>query len=481
MSAALVALLGVASCKGPTTPTTKPATQLAADATATLRPPIRIDVGKVRKPLPYRIVSFHRGRADKRLIRLASELGFNGVQIQIEGSTVDGVKAFAAYDAKEHLVDYCHELGMSVTLWVHELSDVPGEWMPEWLGPLTVDNQAIWSLLDARYDWMLGQAVPNVDGLVLTVVETHVRATDTPVMLKLAQLLADKCRAYGKSLVVRTFVWYPDEFEGVMGAVAQLPRDQVIMSKCVPQDWNLVGMDAPEIGKVGGRPQIEEFDVAGEYFLKNVVPNCMPDTLKRQFDYGVAHGIHGICVRVDRDDDSVLHEPSEVNLWTLGMLAAGATDNVDDVWNAWAANRFGPDAAAGVVRALKPTGAVVSEMLSIGNFDFGDTRRFPPLGEDDFLGQLHQNWRWDDRFAEEHRKAEQGEPAYVEKIAADKARAIEQAKVCLMNLELVKDKLRDEDYQNPPHAAADRTRADGAAGRDGAGGAALPAACVREG
>jgi hypothetical protein len=52
------------------------------------RKPIHIEMGTVRPPLPYRIVSFHRGRADKRLVRLAAELGFNGVQIQIEGSTV---------------------------------------------------------------------------------------------------------------------------------------------------------------------------------------------------------------------------------------------------------------------------------------------------------------------------------------------------------------------------------------------------------
>lgn len=415
--------------------------------TGTWRAPIQMQMGKVRPPLEYRIVSFHRGRADKRLIRLASQLGFNGVQIQIEGSTVEGIKAFAKYDETEGLVKFCHELGMSVTLWVHEMSDVPGEWMPEYLGPVTVDNAAIWSLLETRYEWMLRDAVPNVDGLVLTVVETKIRATDTAVMVKLAKMLREKCDKYGKSLCVRTFVWYADEFKTVMAAVDQLPKDQVIMSKCVPQDWNIRGMDALEIGAVGNRPQIEEFDVAGEYFLKSSVPNCMVDLLKRQFDYGMSKGIQGICVRVDRDDDNVLHEPNEVNLWTLAMLAGGVTDKTDDIWTAWANHRFGEWGAPGVVEALKPTAEIVSEMLSVGPLAFGDTRIFPALGDQDFLGNMRQNWQWDDKYLDAYRKGETGDPAFVETEAQAKPRAEKLAAACVMNLDLVWDRLDWSDYQ----------------------------------
>src|SRR5262249_23175164 len=153
-------------------------------------------------PMQYRIVSFHRGRADKQLIRLASELGFNGVQFQIEHSTVDGVKEFAERDKREGLVDFCHKLGMQVTVWVHEMSDLPPEYMPDALGPMTVDNAALWAKLDARYEEMLGKTIPNVDGLCLTVVETQVRATDTNVMLKLVDLIQGKCHRYNKSLMV---------------------------------------------------------------------------------------------------------------------------------------------------------------------------------------------------------------------------------------------------------------------------------------
>jgi len=409
-----------------------------------------VPVGRVHAPLPYRIISFHRGRVDKDLIRLAASLGFNGVQIQLEGSTVQGLIDLARRDAAEHIFDYCHQLGMQVTVWVHEFNDFPAEWMPEYQGPFSVDNPRIWADLDARYDWVLGQAIPQADGLVLTVVETGTRATQTPELLQLTSVIAGKCQKYHKTFMARTFVWYPEEFASVMGAVARMPADTIIMSKIVPQDWQMRGTFAREIGAVGGRPQIIEYDIAGEYFLKNQVANCMPALLKTHFDYGQQHAQQGICVRVDRDEANVLHQPSEVNLWTLGMLAAGASDNLDEIWEAWATYRFGKAAAAGVVRALKPTEAVVSEMLSIGPFAFGDTRHFPPLGNetgvDDFLGQNHQNWRWDSRYLPWYRQAETGDPAFAAQVQAGKNQALQMADNCLANLQEVRGALAPEDY-----------------------------------
>ena len=411
-----------------------------------LRPPIEVQTGKVRPALAYRIVSFHRGRADKRLVRLAAQLGFNGVMIQVEGSTIDGIKQFAQREKQEHLIDFCHKLGMKVWIWVHELSDVPEQWMPDWLGPVTVDNQALWAALDTRYDWMLREVIPDVDGLVLTVVETQIRVTDPGVMLKLAEVLRRNCDKYNKSLMVRTFVWYPEEFAGVMEAVNKLPPDTLIMSKCVPQDWQMRGAFAAEIGQVGGRPQIIEYDVAGEYFLRDRVANCMPELLKRHFDHGLKNNVSGICVRVDRDDSSVLDEPSEVNLWALGMLSAGATDDLEEIWGAWAVNRFGKEAAAGVVAALKPAQEVVAELLSIGPFSFGDTRKFPPLGDEEIFGQNWQNWWWDASYAPLRQKAEEGEADFTRQVQDAKTKARQQAELCLLNLDLVRERLAPADY-----------------------------------
>ena len=303
---------------------------------------LRLRGGRCGRPLKERIVSFHQGRADKNLIKLAAQLGFNGVQIQLEGSNEGAIANFARRDGTEHLVDYCHSLGMKVTVWVHELSDLPGQWMPEYLGPESADNEKLFAFLSNRYEWILGKAIPNVDGLVLTVVETQVRATQTPMLLKLCDLISKKCAEHHKEFVLRTFVWHPDELSGVMGAVKQLPRETMLMSKWVAQDWQMRGVPAPELGPIlqQKRPLLVEWDVEGEYFLHNQVANCMVGMLKEQFERVVGQGAEGIVVRVDRYDDSVLFQPSEVNLWALGMLASGATDSEEEIWNKWAAYRY---------------------------------------------------------------------------------------------------------------------------------------------
>jgi hypothetical protein len=401
-------------------------------------PPLKqfsIPVGQVREPLKYRIVSFHRGRADKQLILLAKQLGFNGVQFQIEGSNEDGIADFAARDSREGLIDYCHSLGMQVTVWVHELADLPNPWLPEYLGDPDEKNAKIWEVLDKRYEWILTKAIPKVDGLVLTVVETQVNATSTPLMKKIVEVVDRQCQANGKYLIVRTFVWHPEELASVMGAVRDLPADTVIMSKVVPQDWQMRGDNAAEIGAVGKRPQIVEYDVAGEYFLKGDVANCFTDLLKRQFDYGLSKGVQGICVRVDRDDFNVLYQPQEVNLWALGFLAGGASNDLDDIWNKWATYRYGAGAAPGVIKALKPTGSVVAELLSIGPFTDGDTRAFPAMPDDYVFDTNWQNWRWNGAYQRAYEAAEAGDPAFIAQVDTQKRAAMEVSKRCLADLD----------------------------------------------
>jgi hypothetical protein len=409
-------------------------------------PEFTIPVGKVREPLPYRIVSFHRGRADKGLIKLAHQLGFNGVQFQIEGSNEGGIADFAARDAREGLIDYCHSLGMQVTVWVRELADLPGPWMPEYLGEPAVGNNRLWAALDNRYEWILSKAIPKADGLVLTVVETQVRATSTPIMRRIVDIVSRQCERHKKQLIVRTFVWHPEELSDVMRAVRELPSDMTIMSKVVPQDWQMRGDNAAEIGAVGGRPQIIEYDVAGEYFLQGAVANCFPDLLKRQFEYGLSKGVKGICVRVDRDDFNVLHQPQEVNLWALGMLAAGASDSMDEVWQRWARYRYGEAAAGGVIKALRPTGDVVAELLSIGPFTHGDTRSFPPMPDDYVFDKNWQNWRWNDAYLRPYQLGEAGDANFIAEVTAQKVAGIELAKRCLADLEAARGTLDPVEY-----------------------------------
>jgi hypothetical protein len=423
------------------------------------KPPLQ-SAANPSQPMPYRIVAFHRaypGRrssegdvASREIIQRAANLGYNGVQFIFVGDTVKDLEQFAQYDAKEKTVDFCHRHGMKVTAWVHEFSGLPKEGQPGFLGPVTLDNQALWAHLDQRYERILGQLLPDIDGLVLTVVETQIRVTEPKMMTKLVLLLRDKCRKYGKELIVRTFVWYPAELDGVMACVSQLPDDVIIMTKCVVQDWQMRGAHDPVIGRVGNHKQIIEYDVAGEYFLLNSVANCMPDVLKGYFDYERAHGAAGVVVRADRfhSGSEVTDQPQEVNLWALGLWASGKTDSVDAVWQAWAAQRYGQRAAEGVIRALKPTSQVLAEFLNVGPFTFGNTRvPLPPNGDVDAFAGHWENWIWEESCRPLYQRTLNGDPQIIQQAEGQKAEALKLAQQCLADLERVGRLLEPQDYE----------------------------------
>ena len=171
--------------------------------------------------------------------------------------------------------------------------------------------------------------------------------------------------------------------------------------------------------------------------------------MKGQFDRVVEQGAEGIVVRVDRYDDSVLFQPSEVNLWALGMLASGATNSEEEIWTKWAAYRYptlNVEQRGALINALKPTSEVVAEITSIGPFTFGDTRRIPLLPEEDVFNQNWQNWQWDASLVPAYQKAEHGDAGLIDSVRKMKAIAAGQAEECLKDLEGARDGLPPVEY-----------------------------------
>lgn len=418
-------------------------------------------------PLPYRIVSFHQGRADMELIKLAKEAGYNGVQIQTEYGTLKPLQKFAEYDQRTQLIENCHKLGMQVSIWVHELNDIPDKFLlkqvPGGLKPgeivcnyglagdkrivINLNDPQLWAMLDERYEYILKDLIPDVDALVLTVTETQIHATNPELFIRLVRLLDDKCKKYGKKLHVRTFVWHLEDLNNLMTTLKELPEDVVVMSKCVPQDWHLRSINALELGRVGNHEQIEEWDVEGEYFGLNKLVNCMPGLLQRQLAYGMSQGMKGICVRVDRGNQSVLNQPSEVNMWALGLLASGQASTVEGVWKTWAIHRYGNKAGPAIIPALVHSTDVVQEALYIDNFSFFDSRnRLGPAGEKDVFQHLSNPQLWSDKYKSLHDRLVMGDPAEIAQVESNKLVALEMASNSVVALERTRLLLEPSDY-----------------------------------
>ncbi len=400
--------------------------------------------------MQYRSVSFHRGFPDPMLIRRSAELGFNDVCFQTEGGLMAMLTDLRDRADRSGYFDLLRELGMTCSVWVHEFADYDeAAW-----GTASPDNNALWEGIEQRYDYILGDLLPEIDNLVLTVVETDIPATKPEILAPLTAAIQRACKKHGKQLILRSFVHHPSEFEEVKEALGAIADDIVIMTKAIPQDWHLRSIDDPLIGDVGHKPQYVEVDIAGEYFRMNHVANCFTETLAAQFRRWQQAGCQGVSVRVDRawepwkeQQTTVLNQAQEANLWVLGYLAGARSSSLDDIWHAFTATQFGEKAAAVMERVLRPTGFVVAEALYVEAEPFGEQKydyshSFALLKrdskavayDDDEDGicrnPFHQAWsvfRWDESYGPRYQQIRRGHPDVIAKKVASYADARQSA------------------------------------------------------
>jgi hypothetical protein len=415
-------------------------------------------------PMPYRSLSFQRGFPDPGVVRLGAELGFNDVCFQTEGGLLTMLTDLRDRADRSGYFELLRELGMTCTVWAHEFADYDTE---AW-GPAAADNPTLWRGIEARYDHVLGELLPEIDHLVLTVVETDICATKPELLVPLVGAIRSACRRHGTSLILRSFVHHPHEFAEVTEAIEALPDDVTIMTKSIPQDWHMRSIDDPLIGRVGGRPQFVEVDIAGEYFRMRHVVNCFTETLAAQFARWREAGCTGLSVRVDRawepwreQQTTVLHQGQEANLWVLGALAGGTGESLDAIWDRYARARFGDAAAGAMAAALRPTGGVVAEGLYLEVEPFGEQKYdyAHPLvntprdevavayaDEEDRLQRnpLHMAWsvfRWDDAYAPRYHQMRRGAGDVIPRKEAAYRAAEASARASLARIEEVADVL----------------------------------------
>lgn len=338
----------------------------------------------------YRSLSFHESCPDEDLVRLGGRLGYNDLTFQTEHGTLPRLADLRRRADRQGYFELARELGMTISVWTHEFGEYDDAW-----GPPEASNDRLWDAIARRYDHVLGELLPELDHLVLTIVESGRKVAGQAVLARLVETVYDRCRDHGKTLIFRTFVHHPEEHAEVQRSLADLPPDVVIMTKAVPQDWHLRHIDHPLLGDVGGRRQFVEVDICGEYWKLDRLPHAIGHVLARQFAHWVERGIDGISVRPDRGwkpwdtpHATVMGMPQEADLWLLGMLASGQADSAAECWRAWAQEYF-PHAVDEMIEALMPTGRVVEEALCVGRETFGCPKRTIPG-----LQTMHQKRGW---------------------------------------------------------------------------------------
>ncbi len=429
--------------------------------------------------MSYRSISFHK-EPDSSLIKLAAEIGFNDICYQVEGNTLEKLQEIRRTEDSKGYMEIAHKRGMTISIWMREISNYDPDW-----GPVSMDNDIFWNRTAEKYDRIFTELVPEVDHIIFTVVESQVNIADSPAILeRMVKLVNDKCREYGKQLVLRTFVHLPHELDSLERKVSTLPDDIIIMSKYVESDWNLLGPDHRMIGRTGEKKQFVELDITGEYFRVTYVPNCFTANLERRFEYWREQGVDGISVRVSRDPrpgawweplqfaHNVYAEPNEVNLWALGYMALGKADPVEQAWIDFTHTYFNDSIADRVISILEPQGAILAEALNTGAQPFGCGRLLIP-GEwtmngqhcacadtiavkyDDDDDMLYRNpfyhkyspHVWHPELAEQYHRIRKGDPEVIRQKEQSTRQMLQLADSLLGEFGKLKGKMDDKTYR----------------------------------
>jgi hypothetical protein len=278
-----------------------------------------------------------------------------------------------------NLINQAHQNGIELFIWTHEISYLPDQFFVN--GKTDLDNPLLWEWLEEKYH-QLFQAIPEVDGIVLTFSETNIPIYNDDLVItemdkpervtKLLNIVNGVCKEYGKKLWART--WAADEWvtEGVIAADENI----WVENKNVNCDFCPYGEYHPNTGIYGDRNQIIEFDLNGQYLGRSWIPSPHPDFLKDMIDYAKSKDIDGYVGRVGTfkqdwegplgtltiPNTHAINTPNEINLFAFTKIIENPEANTEEIWMEWTKKKYGEEAAPHIISAYKRTFDIISQL-----------------------------------------------------------------------------------------------------------------------
>lgn len=278
----------------------------------------------------------------------------------------------------EKLVSKAHSTGIKeVVLWDHALYDLdyyPQRFKTGPKGTLDLDNPEFWNWFKADYREMM-KLLPEVDGLVLTFIETGARAekqhslklkTNEEKLAAVVDAVASVvCDELDKKLYIRTFAYTDAEYRNTIGCIEHIKSQRIVlMMKETPHDFFLTHPNDKYAGTIN-RPTIIEFDCGNEFNGQGIIANTWPQyILKRWSDFLRRPNIIGYTARTDRYGDTrVVGHPSEILLYTLKRYTEDTSLNANRISEEFIRKRYGEKAVPFVKPAFDLSFEIVTSVL----------------------------------------------------------------------------------------------------------------------
>lgn len=321
---------------------------------------------------------------DSTAIVSAASKGFNHLQLSHKiGMNLSDMRDEENLSLVRRLADLAHSSGITeVCLWDHALYDTdyyPRRFMYPGTGLIDLDAPGFWDWMKDDYREMLSLC-PEIDGLILTFIESGAGIEDQFSVMSVPQRLAKiietvsevVCDEFGKSLWLRTFAYNEAEYTNIaecFGMVEWKSR-MGLMMKDVPHDFFITHPDNPLAGRFD-QPTIIEFDACGEYNGQSVILNTMPrlyhDRMSRMA--GI-QAVHGFVARTSRCGDSeITGTPAEINLDMICAAADNPSQSADEAIDGYLRDRYGIKAAKRLKRAFAASRDIIDGTMYIMNLN----------------------------------------------------------------------------------------------------------------
>ena len=259
-------------------------------------------------------------------------------------------------DLVNRLISRAHEAGIEeVIAWDHALYDLnyyPDKFKTGPFGTLNFDDKEFWDWFKTDYREMMG-LIPDIDGLVLTFIETGARSEDQySINLKTAEeklaavvdaIASVIVNELGKKLYIRTFAYTHQEYAMTIGCISHIKNNNIIiMMKETPHDFFLTHPNDGYAGMIN-RPTIIEFDCGNEYNGQGVIANTWPELIIRRWsDFVKRANIVGYVARTDRYGDTrIVGTPNEILLYALKKSTDDQSLSVDDIYRSFISENYG--------------------------------------------------------------------------------------------------------------------------------------------
>ncbi len=291
--------------------------------------------------------------------------------MELYGSSERKPKKEAVGEKLRELAEYAHSKNLRVWIWTHEFADVPTKYLKD--GIVQMDASGFWKWLEDRYTKMFVD-FPEFDGLMMTFHETEYKIFDNSEVAskrsmpdrfqKLINTIYKSCKKNKKELIVRTFVYEPEELQWLKEGLDKVSDDVIVQSKCIPHDWQPFYPHNPLIGAFKNKKQIIEFDGSSEYTGRNHIPYTSPEYFSYRWKYDMTFPeVVGYNVRMDHAGFDALFTPNEINIYSLAKITENPEISTDEIWSDWAKERYGEEASEEIIALLKPTFEIVNKVL----------------------------------------------------------------------------------------------------------------------